>query len=197
MLALPRQNTIMPHYQAFFNEYADTTTLAWILGLSQFKNESNRNFRHEYNCQSKYVRPCFPLLVDKGLIKDVWTSSGINLSYHSTCTRSGVSITLVKIWREIKKKCKICWRVIQLNRFIQQVNIHSSGEPNEQNVFGWFSFKGFLTVNCWNNRIVKVESATGKTVHKLFVGGVGRPLYELWMGFNCLCNVNVGECHKL
>ena len=31
---------------------------------------------------------------------------------------------------------------------------------------------GFLTTTCWNNRVVRVESAAGKTVHKLFVGGL-------------------------
>ena len=32
--------------------------------------------------------------------------------------------------------------------------------------------QGFLTATCWNNRTIKVKFAAGKTVHKLFVGGV-------------------------
>ena len=44
--------------------------------------------------------------------------------------------------------------------------------PLKQNLFGWFTYRCFLTATCWNNRNVRVESAAGKTVHKLFVGGV-------------------------
>ena len=42
----------------------------------------------------------------------------------------------------------------------------------KQNLFGWFTYKGCLTATCWNNRTVRVESAPGKTFHKLLVGGV-------------------------
>ena len=44
--------------------------------------------------------------------------------------------------------------------------------PLKQSLFGWFTYRGFLTATCWNNRNVRVESTAGKTVHKLFVGGV-------------------------
>ena len=40
------------HYQAIFTEYANTTTFAWTLDALQFKNGSNKHFRHEYYCQS-------------------------------------------------------------------------------------------------------------------------------------------------
>ena len=55
----------------------------------------------------------------------------------------------------------------------------------KQNLFGWFTYRGFLTATCWNNRNVRVESAAGKTVHKLFVGGVH------------LCRQNVLNCSSL
>ena len=44
--------------------------------------------------------------------------------------------------------------------------------PLKQNLFGWFIYTAFLTVNCWNNCTVRVVSAAPQTVHKLFVGGV-------------------------
>ena len=44
--------------------------------------------------------------------------------------------------------------------------------PLKQSLFGWFTYRGFLTATCWNNPNVRVESKAGKTVHKLFVGGV-------------------------
>ena len=47
-----RGRTPSCHYQAFFTEYADTMTFAWILDVSQLKNGFNKKFRHEYYCQS-------------------------------------------------------------------------------------------------------------------------------------------------
>ena len=47
-----RGRTPSCHYQAFFTEYADSMTLAWILDVSQLKNGLNKYFRHEYYCQS-------------------------------------------------------------------------------------------------------------------------------------------------
>ena len=47
-----RGRTPSRHYQAFFTEYADSMTFAWILDVSQLKNRLNKNFRHEYYCQS-------------------------------------------------------------------------------------------------------------------------------------------------
>ena len=47
-----RGRTPSCHYQVFFTEYNDTTTFAWILDVSQFKNGLNKNFRNEYHCQS-------------------------------------------------------------------------------------------------------------------------------------------------
>ena len=44
--------------------------------------------------------------------------------------------------------------------------------PLKQKLFGWFIYKDFLRATCWNNRTLRVESTGGKTVHKLFVGGV-------------------------
>ena len=52
--------------------------------------------------------------------------------------------------------------------------------PLKQNLFGWFTKKGFLTATCWNNRFARVESAPGKTVHKLFVGGVHLSMRDKW-----------------
>ena len=46
-----RGRTPSCHYQAFFTENADTT-FAWILDISQLKNGLNKNFQHEYHCQS-------------------------------------------------------------------------------------------------------------------------------------------------
>ena len=40
------------HYPAFFAEYADSTTFAWILYVWQLKKGLNKNFRHEYYYQS-------------------------------------------------------------------------------------------------------------------------------------------------
>ena len=55
--------------------------------------------------------------------------------------------------------------------------------PLKQDLFGWFIYRDFLTATCWNNRSVRVDSATGKTVHKLFVGGVcyTDELLSLWL----------------
>ena len=44
--------------------------------------------------------------------------------------------------------------------------------PLKQTLFGWFIYKGFLTVTSRNIRTVRVVSAAAKTVHKLFVGDV-------------------------
>ena len=86
---------------------------------------------------------------------------------------------------ESKKNGKICCGVIQLNRFFKQTYIilgnpiviifwHSQygTRPLKQNLFGWFIYTAFVTVNCWNNCTVRVVSAAPQTVHKLFVGGV-------------------------
>ena len=47
-----RGRTPSCHYQAFFTEYTDITTFAWILDVSQMKNGLNEKFWHEYNYQS-------------------------------------------------------------------------------------------------------------------------------------------------
>ena len=52
--------------------------------------------------------------------------------------------------------------------------------PLKHNLFGWFTYRGSLTATCWNNRNVRVESAAGKTVHKLFVGGVDTFSFFVW-----------------
>ena len=46
-----RGRTPSCHYQAFFTEYADTTTFAWIADVWQLKNGLKKHFRHEYFCQ--------------------------------------------------------------------------------------------------------------------------------------------------
>ena len=65
-----RGRTPSCHYQAFFTEYADSMTFAWILDVPQLRNGLNKNFRHECYCQSSQnmCDPYFELLVDKGLI---------------------------------------------------------------------------------------------------------------------------------
>ena len=47
-----RGRTPSCHCQAFFTDYANTTTFAWILDVWQLQNGLNKNFRHEYYCQS-------------------------------------------------------------------------------------------------------------------------------------------------
>ena len=47
-----RGRTPSCHYRAFFTEYADSMTFAWILDVSQLKNGLNKNFRQKYYCQS-------------------------------------------------------------------------------------------------------------------------------------------------
>ena len=132
----------------------------------------------------------------------MWTSSCINLSYNWSCLHHRLcNMHTIRCLHSVVvnlegnfKNGKICYGVIQLNRLIQQANLHSSSEPYcyhflpltiqnmplWQNLFGWFTYKGFLTANFWNNRIVRVESAAGKTVHKLFVGGVWLKKYHLF-----------------
>ena len=47
-----RGRTPSCHYQAFVTECADSMTFAWTLDVSLLKNGLNKNFRHEYYCQS-------------------------------------------------------------------------------------------------------------------------------------------------
>ena len=75
--------------------------------------------------------------------------------------------------------------------------------PLKQNLFGWFTYRGFLTATCWNNRNVRVESVAGKTVHKLFVGGVHITYSPIgtkrhithfrWQGFRMTCGMSKSE----
>ena len=86
-----------------------------------------------------------------------------------SCTRFGISIKLVKIWREIKKKWQnILWSdtnqsvyftsktyIVPVNPIIivfchQQHRICSF----KQNLFGWFTYNSFLTATFWINRPV-------------------------------------------
>ena len=55
--------------------------------------------------------------------------------------------------------------------------------PSKTNLRGRFIYKGVLTVKCWNNRTVRVVSATAKIAHTTFVGGVLSKCYTchiLW-----------------
>ena len=56
------------HHQAFFTEYADTSTFARILDVLHLQNGLNKIFHHEYDCQSSQnmCDHIFQLLVDKG-----------------------------------------------------------------------------------------------------------------------------------
>ena len=65
-----RGRTPSCHYQALSTEYADSMTFAWILDASQLKNGLNKYFASWILLPviTKYVRPYFQLLVDKGLI---------------------------------------------------------------------------------------------------------------------------------
>ena len=115
MLALPRQNTIMPllgllhRVRRFYDFCLSIDCFAIAKRLKQTFSTWTL-----VPVITKYVRPYFQLLVDKGLIQDMWASSCINLSHYwsvytidfVTCTRSGVSITLAKIWKEILKMAK-------------------------------------------------------------------------------------------
>ena len=135
-----RGRTPSYHYQAFLTDYADTTTFAWILDVWQLKNGSNKYFRHEYYRQSSQnlCNHIFNCWLTKGqfrthghLLVYIWVITQLVYTLDfATCTPSGVSIALMKILREIKKNGKICCRVIQLNQFIKQANMHCSDEPN-------------------------------------------------------------------
>ena len=65
-----RGRTPSCHYQDFFAEYADSMTFAWILDVSQLKKWVKQQFSPWILLPviTKYVRPYFQLLVDKGLI---------------------------------------------------------------------------------------------------------------------------------
>ena len=65
-----RDRTPSCHYQAFFTEYADSMTCAWILDVSQLKKLVKQKFSPWILLPviTKYVRPYFQMLVDKGLI---------------------------------------------------------------------------------------------------------------------------------
>ena len=73
--------------------------------------------------------------------------------------------------------------------------------PLKQNLFGWFTYKGFLTATCWNNRTVRVKSAAGKTVHKLFVGCVCHFIKQNLSKWKCrhtggiICFMHNYGCH--
>ena len=65
-----RGRTPSCQYQAFFTEYAYPVTFAWILDVSQLKKRVKQIFSPWIllPVNTKYVRPYFQLLVDKGLI---------------------------------------------------------------------------------------------------------------------------------
>ena len=131
-----------------------------------------------------YVRPYVQLLVDKGLIQDVWTSSGMNVSYYSTCLHHRLC-NIHKSWclhffgENLEGNKKMAKFVVEwynsIGLFNKQTYIvpvnpisvifcHKQYRacPLKQNFFGWFTYKGFLAATCWNNRTVRLESAAGK-----------------------------------
>ena len=82
-----RGTTPSDQFQAFLTECTDTTVFAWILGVSQLqKRVKQKHFTWILSpVITKYLRPYFQNLVDKGFIWDVWTPSCINFSYQTIC----------------------------------------------------------------------------------------------------------------
>ena len=98
MLASPRQNTIMPlsdllHRVCRCHDF-------WLnIGCFAIEKRVKRKFSSWILLPviTKYVRPYFQLLVDKGLIEGVWISSCINSIYYSTCLHHRLS-NMHRIW---------------------------------------------------------------------------------------------------
>ena len=125
MLALPRQNTIMPlsgllhRVRRFYDFYLNIGCLAIEKRVKKFSPWIL------LPVITKYVKPYFQLLVDKGLIWDMWTPC-MNLSCYWSCLHH-------RLWNMHTIWClhyvvenlegniqngKICYGVIQINRFI-------------------------------------------------------------------------------
>ena len=127
MLALSRQNTIMPLSGLLrrVRRYYDSCLNIGCLAIDKRVKQIFSTWIL-LPVITKLVRPYFQLLVDKGLIWDPWTSSCINLSYYSTCLHHKLC-NMHTIWclhyvgENLEgnwKNGKICCGVIQLNRFI-------------------------------------------------------------------------------
>ena len=86
MFASSRLNTIMP-LSGLFHRVRRYYDFCLIIGCFAIPKRVKQKFSAWMLLPviTKYVWPYFQLLVDKGFIEDVWTSSGINLSYYTTC----------------------------------------------------------------------------------------------------------------
>ena len=127
MLALPRQNTIMP-LSGLLHRVHWYYDLCLNIGCLAIEKRVKQNISTWIllSVITKLVGQYFKLLVDKGLIEEAWTSSCINLSYYSTCLhhtlcKMHTNWCLHYIGENLEgnwKSGKICCGVIKFNRFI-------------------------------------------------------------------------------
>ena len=127
MLALPRQNTIMP-LSGLLHGVRRFYDFCLNIGCFAIEKRVKQTFSTWILLPviAKYVRPYFQLLVDKGLILDMWTPCCMNLSCYWSClphrfcnmhTIWCLHYVVENLERNIKNG-KICCGVIQLNWFI-------------------------------------------------------------------------------
>ena len=86
MLALPRQNTIMP-LSGLLHRVRRFYDFCLNIGCFAIEKRVKQKFSPWILLPViiKYVRPYFQLLVEKGLIEDMWTPCCMNLSCYWSC----------------------------------------------------------------------------------------------------------------